>query len=208
MNDFLFKFVIVGDKNVGKSTLIKNYTRTVVPTIGVDFVSAELLLNNKRIKLHLWDTSGNLCFLNVIKVYFQNSIGCIIVFSLNNIDSFNNIDFWMQQIRNENKNYIKIFLIGTFSDKEIKVPESLINEKCQYYGFEYFQINEKNEIQNVLLKMSSKILKDYLTKPYIFSHLEGFRNNNPQLPINNDYMNFDYPENNNNYCCKLNCSIC
>lgn len=203
MNDFQLKFVILGDKDVGKTTLIKNYIKGVVPTIGVDFFSTTIFMNQKNFKIHVWDTSGNRNFLNIIKVYFQSSIGVILVFNLNDLESFNNIDFWMQQILIENKGYQKIVLIGTHSDKRKLVTPEMIEQKCKFYKLDYFETGEDFHIEHCFLKMISEIMKEYKLKSHLFHHLEGFKNLKP-IETTTDYIRFDdVPDKS---CCQ-NCSI-
>lgn len=60
-NDFIFKFIIVGDTCVGKSCILLQFTDkrfkvTHDLTIGVEFGSKILKIKNKVIKLQIWDT--------------------------------------------------------------------------------------------------------------------------------------------------------
>lgn len=205
MYDFLFKFVIVGDKNTGKTTLLKKYLNSVIPTIGVDFISTDIILNSKTFRLHIWDTSGNLNFLNIIQVYLKSSIGAIIVFNLNDIDSFNNIDFWIQKINTLSNDYKKLIIIGTHHDLPRKISYEMIHEKCFKYNIEYFETNEHFQIEHCFMKIIKNIMQDYQIKPNLFFNLEGIKSNIPQK-ITLDYINFDNNNENNDSCCK-NCSI-
>jgi len=205
MYDFLFKFVIVGDKNTGKTTLLKKYLNSVIPTIGVDFISTDIILNSKTFRLHIWDTSGNLNFLNIIQVYLKSSIGAIIVFNLNDIDSFNNIDFWIQKINALSNDYKKLIIIGTHHDLPRKISYEMIQEKCFKYNIEYFETYENFQIEHCFMKIINNIMHDYQIKPNLFFNLEGIKSNIPQK-ITLDYINFDNNNENNDSCCK-NCSI-
>jgi len=210
MYQFLFKFVIVGDKNTGKTSLIKNYVNTIIPTIGVDFFSTNIILDNKDIKLHIWDTSGNRNFLNIISVYFKNAIGVVVVFSLSDYQSFNNIDFWINQINSSNNDYKNIILIGNKHKNYSKiVSDEDIKKKCYEYNLIYFEADENFIIQNCFIKMCNNILSDFKKKPYLFRNLEGFKNNMPIL-VTTDYLNFDndlVDEEPKHLCCKNYCSI-
>jgi len=213
MCDFLIKVVLVGNQNTGKSTLIHNYISNHTPTIGVDFASHNIIYNNKNIKLHIWDTSGNLSFLNVIKIYLKNSVCAIIVFSLNDLESFNKIDFWYNEIVMTSNDYKKFILIGTYIHENFVINPEMIHNKCIQYNFQYYQANEKFLMQDCLLNAISSIFKDYREMPYKFRNLEGFKNNSPKK-VTTDYINFD---NNEEWseedekckylCCKKNCYI-
>ena len=61
--DFLFKYILIGDANVGKSCIMlqflsKKFKSFLDPTIGVEFGSKKILINQKTIKLQIWDTAG------------------------------------------------------------------------------------------------------------------------------------------------------
>ena len=69
--DHLYKLVLIGDSNVGKTSIINRFANgTHVPdvpnTIGVDFTLKTIDIREKKIKLHIWDTSGKVCFLHSV----------------------------------------------------------------------------------------------------------------------------------------------
>ena len=69
--DHLYKLVLIGDSNVGKTSIIKRFANgTHVPdvpnTIGVDFMLKTIDIREKKIKLHIWDTSGKVIFLHSV----------------------------------------------------------------------------------------------------------------------------------------------
>lgn len=59
--DYLFKFIIIGDQKVGKSTLLQRFTDDTFtenhePTVGIEFVIRTIEINGKRVRLQIWDT--------------------------------------------------------------------------------------------------------------------------------------------------------
>ena len=61
--DFLFKIILIGDSGVGKSSLLGRYSRNefsdeTKSTIGVEFANSLVKLEDKNIKVTLWDTAG------------------------------------------------------------------------------------------------------------------------------------------------------
>ena len=61
--DYLFKFIVIGDQGVGKSTLLQRFTDNTFtgnhePTIGIEFVIRTVEINGKRVRLQIWDTVG------------------------------------------------------------------------------------------------------------------------------------------------------
>ena len=130
--DFIFKVLLLGNSDVGKSSLILRYvdqvwSDTFVPTIGVDFKVKTLEIDNKQIKMQIWDTAGQERFRNVISSYFRGSHGIFLIYDITNRDSFKNLENWLIEIeKNASQNVLKI-LIGNKSDlvddREIKTEE-------------------------------------------------------------------------------------
>ena len=130
--DFIFKVLLLGNSDVGKSSLILRYvdqtwSDTFVPTIGVDFKVKSLEIDDKKIKMQIWDTAGQERFRNVISSYFRGSHGGFVIYDITNRDSFKNLENWLSEIeKNANQNILKI-LVGNKNDleddREIKTEE-------------------------------------------------------------------------------------
>lgn len=123
--DHLFKFLIIGDSNVGKSCLLirfsdDNFTESFDSTIGIDFNIKTIIHNNKIIKIHIWDCAGQERFRSIVASYYKGAHGIILAYSVANRDSFDNIKQWYvdcQKYCNQNANFV---LVGTKSDLEKK----------------------------------------------------------------------------------------
>lgn len=125
MPDYIFKLIIVGDSFTGKTSLLNKscyntFTERYDATIGVDFITK---LNNMSdgsvIKTHIWDTAGQRCFSSILKEYYKNSAGIIYVFDKGNKKSFENIKYWMNEVKGNNKT--PSILIGNKIDKSSNV---------------------------------------------------------------------------------------
>ena len=81
------KIMLIGDSNVGKTSLLKKYcenefSNIYITTVGIDFQIKYLDINNKKIKLQIWDTAGQERYQTVAKNYFNSSNGFIIVYDI------------------------------------------------------------------------------------------------------------------------------
>lgn len=99
----LVKVIIIGDSGVGKTNVLTRYCEGIfkdsyVATIGVDFKIKVLNIDGTKIKLQIWDTAGQERFRNITTTYFKGAAGIILVYSIDNYDSFRNIHNWMKQI--------------------------------------------------------------------------------------------------------------
>ena len=121
--DYIFKVLLIGNSDVGKSSLILRYVDQIwnevfVPTIGVDFKVKSLLVDNKRVKMQIWDTAGQERFRNVISSYFKGAHGILLIYDITARDSFKELENWLGEVeRNATPQVLKI-LIGNKCDLE------------------------------------------------------------------------------------------
>merc|ERR1711861_16621 len=101
--DYLFKLLLIGDSDVGKSCLLlrfadDTYTGTYISTIGVDFKIRTVELEGKTIKLQIWDTAGQERFRTITSSYYRGAHGIIVVYDVTDQESFNNVKTWLSEI--------------------------------------------------------------------------------------------------------------
>ena len=121
--DYTFKILLIGDSNVGKSSLIlksvKNkFIEEFKSTIGFEFFYLRYKINNKNIQLQLWDTCGQERYHSLIKNIYKNSVLTIMVYSICDNNSFDNLEFWLKEIKINSQPNIPVFLIGNKKDIE------------------------------------------------------------------------------------------
>lgn len=85
--DLEFKVIIIGNTDVGKSSLIKQvihnkFERKKTPTIGFEYLTMNGIYNNQRIRLQMWDTCGQEAFASMIKSFFRNASLAMISYSI------------------------------------------------------------------------------------------------------------------------------
>ena len=121
--DFIFKVLLLGNSDVGKSSLILRYvdgtwSNTFIPTIGVDFKVKTIEVDNKKIKMQIWDTAGQERFRTVIASYFKGSHGVLLIYDVTNKTSFKQLESWLEIIENNASEDILKILIGNKIDLE------------------------------------------------------------------------------------------
>jgi len=148
--DYSLKIVVVGDSGVGKTCYLLRYVRDVwegeiQPTLGVEFLTKVVQTEKHRIQLQLWDTAGQELFRSVTRGYYRGSAGAIIVFSLDSMDSFENVSQWLRDIKDVASNDVVAILIGNKSDlkEERKVPQSDIDAFVKANNLLYFETSAK-----------------------------------------------------------------
>ena len=118
-----FKLIIIGDSGVGKSCLalkaIKDFFDDYYsPTVGFEFMTYISKVEDKTIKLQIWDTCGQEAYRSLITSFYRNSSLAIIVYSIDSEESFQNIETWINDVKTQSNPDIKIVLIGNKNDLE------------------------------------------------------------------------------------------
>ena len=121
--DFIFKVLLLGNSDVGKSSLLLWFVDSVwnesfVPTIGVDFKVKTIEIGDKKVKMQIWDTAGQERFRNVVSTYFRGSNGILLIYDITSRDSFKNLESWLIEIEKHASDNVLKILIGNKNDLE------------------------------------------------------------------------------------------
>jgi small GTP-binding protein len=92
-NEQLFKIVMVGDSDTGKTSILLRFSenmfsKTYKCTIGLDFKIKTLQVDESILKLQIWDTAGQERFKCLHPSYFRNADGCIAVYDITERHTF------------------------------------------------------------------------------------------------------------------------
>ena len=122
-HDFSFKMIVIGDAGVGKSCLtgraIKDkFDFEYSPTVGFEFLTFSTKIDNKIIKLQIWDTCGQEVYRSLITNFYRNSSLAMMVYSINSRESFIHINQWLKEVKIHSHPDVKIILVGNKSDLE------------------------------------------------------------------------------------------
>ena len=141
-SDLTFKLIVVGEPNVGKSCLsIKGTTgkfqETYVATVGFDFCSFFAKVEDKLIRLQIWDTCGQEGYRSLVQNFFRGTALAILVYAINDIKSFQSVGNWVKQLKANSNPDIKIFLVGNKNDlvDERKISEEEGRKCCKELEF-------------------------------------------------------------------------
>jgi len=122
--DYLLKLLMVGESNVGKTSILMQYTSDTFDdktksTIGVDLKVRTLNFQGKKLKLTLWDTAGQERFRTLTASYYRGANGVVLVYDVTNRNSFDHVRHWLKEVEvyctNED---VVLMLVGNKIDKE------------------------------------------------------------------------------------------
>ncbi len=134
--DLNFKIIVIGNIGVGKSCLSLKATKGIfleeyISTIGFEFYCFNVKVDDKIIKLQIWDTCGQEAYRSLIKNFYRNASLAIIVYSVEDSQSFFDIDIWLKQIKTYGTSSCKIFLIGNKIDTNYRKVSTEQGIKCK-----------------------------------------------------------------------------
>ncbi|KAH0473106.1 MAG: hypothetical protein KVP17_003161 [Porospora cf. gigantea B] len=121
--DYLYKVVLIGDSGVGKSNLLSRFTRDefnkdTKSTIGVEFATKSVPIDDKVVKAQIWDTAGQERYRALTSAYYRGAVGAVIIYDITRESSFNNVVRWLKELRDYADPNIVILLVGNKVDLE------------------------------------------------------------------------------------------
>ncbi len=151
--EYLFKILLIGNSNVGKSSLFLRFVDEIwkenfVPTIGVDFKIKSIKIDNKIIKLQIWDTAGQERFRSILSSYYKGANGILLLYDITNVNSFKNLSNWLIDIEKNSSKDVKKILIGNKCDlNELrKIPINKGKEFADTYNMKFIETSAKNNV--------------------------------------------------------------
>lgn len=179
------KVILCGDAGVGKTSLLARYvddqfSEEYHQTIGANFLIKEIDLSRiidklklknpklkkdikeKGFKLYFWDIGGQTDKLWANEYYFVQAVGAMVIFSLDNIPSFEHIDFWISKLK-ELSGDIPYIIIGNKTDLKREINEEIIKNKLNELEIKYFETSAKlNEnVDEAFETLSVEILNTF-----------------------------------------------
>ncbi len=153
MYDYSIRIILIGDCAVGKTAFSKklmddSFSSRYDATIGVDYSAKTIILNNTNvIKCQIWDTAGQESFAPLIKTYYRDIGGIILMYDVNDRKTYNDLTFWLNEIeKNKPEWSISKLLIGNKIDSDNRVVSTEEGQKfAQENGFSFIEISVKKE---------------------------------------------------------------
>lgn len=163
--DHTLKIIIVGDSSVGKSNIMNMFVNRVFQdvnesTVGVEFASKIISIDNIKYRMRIWDTAGQEAFRSITSAYYRGTDGCLIVYSITDRKSFESIHSWILDIRSKSSPYIPIILVANKMDSDNRQVSSEEGKQlADDYGLLFFETSAKTayNINNVFTSIVERV---------------------------------------------------
>ena len=195
--DFLMKLILVGDSGVGKTNILSKYLKNDFDpdskaTVGVEFGTKNIEIDNKRIKVQIWDTAGQERYKSITSTYYKGAKGAFIVYDITRKSTFDNIDKWIGDLKNNGDENMIVYLVGNKSDlndmREVRKDEAMTKSEKFNIAF--------SETSALYGDNIHKIFQDLMEKVYINFYRNANTNKDKEIKKGVD-LNEESKENNN-----------
>lgn len=172
-HDYMFKLLVVGESGVGKTCMLLRFAddkfeENFLSTIGVDFKVKEIIVDDKKVKLQIWDSAGQERFRNITASYYRNCSAIIIVYDITQHDSFERVSEWVEDV----KKFVPdapLLLVGNKCDLEDqrKVTQEEGQNLAKSLGYSLVETSAKTSmnIDKVFTEISTELIKQQAANP-------------------------------------------
>ena len=146
------QLLIIGDGSVGKTSILRRFIQNTfssnyISTMGIDFYTKDIILDQKKIHLKIWDTAGQERYRSLTRGFFKNGQGILIVYAINNKESFNGLNYWIDSIKNnsnlDNKNLPAIILGNKIDLQHREVSKEDAENFAKINNYDYYEVSAK-----------------------------------------------------------------
>ena len=166
--NFNFKIILLGDSNVGKTSIFNRFlentfNETYECTVQAEYKYKAIFPDlNTEVKLHIWDTSGSEKYKSITQQYYRDAHGIILIFDVCNRNSFNNLNNWISEIKNNCLSECQVIIVGNkndIKDRIVSMDEGINFTKK--FGYNYIDASAKSGYNILLIfdTISQKIMK-------------------------------------------------
>jgi small GTP-binding protein len=189
--DIIYKIVLIGDSSVGKTNIFSKYLNDEFDpdskaTVGVEFGTKDFKIEEKLVKVQIWDTAGQERYRSITNAYYKGAKGCLLVYDITNKFSFESLDRWLDELKNNGDSDISIMLVGNKNDLESDRAISLEEGKnfAEFHKMAFIETSALNG--NNIEKAFSELISDvYKSQNFSSNKKDNIKLNEKTINIEN-----------------------
>ena len=170
------KIILLGESGVGKSSIILRYYKNLFDpklpsTFGSTFIIKKLEIDNVTYKLNIWDTTGQEKYHSVTKLFVHGADIVILVYAINNIDSFQKLDYWLKTIKDNCDENVIFAIVGNKIDIMLNSEEFnsvfVSDEEGEKFAKEKnikFKLVSAKDDKNGIDSLFEELITEYIEK--------------------------------------------
>ena len=165
------KVILLGEPGVGKTNIISRYlsgsfNQSSNPTIGSTFGEKIIKKEGVTYSLKVWDTTGQERYNSITKLFVKGSHIVILVYSIDNLQSFEKINFWLNYIKEELQQ--GKYILGILGNKRDLYEFEVVSEEdgkklAQKKNAVFGLVSAKIDV-NGIINYFDTILEEYISK--------------------------------------------
>ena len=165
------KVILLGDVGVGKTNIISRYLSgefnpSLNPTVGSSYGEKRIKKEGITYLLKVWDTVGQEKYNSITELFVQGSHIIILVYSIDNLHSFQKLDFWHNFIKNTLKD--DTYILAVIGNKRDLYENELVTEEegkkyAEKMNANYALLSAKTDRQNII-NFFDILLNEYINK--------------------------------------------
>uniref|UniRef100_A0A663LMP8 RAB44, member RAS oncogene family n=1 Tax=Athene cunicularia TaxID=194338 RepID=A0A663LMP8_ATHCN len=144
--DHLYNVLFVGDSHVGKTSFLyrlhaDTFNPHLTATVGLDYQIKNLVVDNKRFALRLWDSAGQERYHSITKQFFRKADGVVLMYDITSEYSFSDVRYWLSCIQEGAEDGVAILLLGNKTDcaAERRVPTKEGERLAKEYQLMFYE---------------------------------------------------------------------
>eukprot|EP00189_Rhodosorus_marinus_P005400 CAMPEP_0113954498 /NCGR_PEP_ID=MMETSP0011_2-20120614/595_1 /TAXON_ID=101924 /ORGANISM="Rhodosorus marinus" /LENGTH=214 /DNA_ID=CAMNT_0000963651 /DNA_START=34 /DNA_END=678 /DNA_ORIENTATION=- /assembly_acc=CAM_ASM_000156 len=174
--DYLYKIVLVGDSGVGKSNLLTRFTKNEFnydsrTTIGVEFATSIIKVEDKSIKAQIWDTAGQERYRAITKAYYRGAFGALILYDISKKATFESVERWLKELKENSDNDMVIMLVGNKSDltnqRQVRTDEGKAFASTNGLSFIETSALDASNVNEAFTEILTEIFNQKRAKPVV-----------------------------------------
>ena len=164
--EFQYKIVVLGNTNVGKTCLVHRFANDMFldssqPTIGANFVTKRLEMDNCFYKFEVWDTAGQEKYRSLTPMYYKGAAAALIVYDVSSPNSLEGARDWIKELHDHAPPTVVIGLVGNKLDLSRAVSRESAAQLAQRFSLLHTEVSAKTgeNIQETFLNLAKRLPK-------------------------------------------------